>query len=62
MATKPKIAKPSVLFRKLALFTAYGHIGGNVGGLSKSKKKILAARKNGKKGGRPKGSKNKPKP
>lgn len=34
---------------------------GAIGGKAKSKAKASAARRNGKKGGRPKGSKNKPK-
>jgi hypothetical protein len=35
---------------------ALGSVGGRIGGRSRSKAKIIAARENGKKGGRPKGS------
>ena len=38
-----------------------GRKGGKIGGLSKSKRKVDAARLNGRKGGRKKGSKNKTK-
>ena len=40
---------------------ALGRLGGIKGGKSKSAAKIAAVRENGKKGGRPKGSKNKAK-
>jgi len=36
-----------------------GTFGGKIGGLSRSEAKIAAARENGKRGGRPKGSRNK---
>ena len=36
-----------------------GTFGGKIGGLSRSEAKVAAARENGKRGGRPKGSKNK---
>lgn len=41
---------------------ALGRLGGMKGGKSKSAAKIAAVRENGRKGGRPKGSKNRPKP
>jgi hypothetical protein len=39
-----------------------GALGGKIGGKSRSLAKIRAARRNGKLGGRPKGSKNRPQP
>ena len=40
---------------------ALGRLGGMKGGKSRSAAKIAAVRENGRKGGRPKGSKNRPK-
>jgi len=49
----PKIPKAVLEFFKQT---------GAQGGAAKTKEKAKAARENGKKGGRPKGAKNKPKP
>ena len=40
---------------------ALGRLGGMKGGKSRSAAKVAAVRENGRKGGRPKGAKNKPK-
>ena len=40
---------------------ALGRLGGMKGGKSRSAAKVAAVRENGRKGGRPKGSKNRPK-
>ena len=41
---------------------ALGRLGGMKGGRSRSAEKVAAVRENGRKGGRPKGAKNRPKP